>query len=246
MGFSALIFSTIGLNVYALILVLIRAVLYKQPVYRPMLWNIWLSVLPVFVLIFSALAAIITVALTHDLGTTGKVVSAIVIICGVLAWLLLLPNSAYLITELNLNHRVENDTTPLWYDIVSVLTLAMSGVVNMIANLFLVTLLFVALVFNDFSGLYTPLTAVFVGALIVLVSFGVYLGRYLRFNSWDIKHPLGMLRKAIAHFRQPGTAGNTVVFVLTHSVFFGLMYGCIAMPVLQLLDYSHSLLSQLR
>lgn len=241
MGISALILSVIGLNIYAFALVFVRSWLYKQPVYRPMLWNIWLSVLPVFVLTFGMLFAFIVMALTVGLGTVGQLVGWLVMAVVLLAWLLLLPNSAYLITELNLNHRVEEETTPLWYDIISVLALAMSGVVNMVVNLFLVTLIFVAFFFKDLSGVHAVGTVVFSAALIVLVSFGVYLGRYLRFNSWDIRHPSGMWRKAREHFGQPRASRDCVVFVLTHSIFFGLIYGCIAVPVLQLIVYTDSL-----
>lgn len=246
MGISALILSVIGLNIYAFALVFVRSWLYKQPVYRPMLWNIWLSVLPVFVLTIGILIALFTLAATNGLGVIGQLIGWLVMGLALLAWLLLLPNSAYLITELNLNHRVEEETTPLWYDIISVLALAMSGVVNMVVNLFLVTLIFVAFFYKDISGVHALGTTLFGATLILLVSFGVYLGRYLRFNSWDIRHPSGMWHKAREHFGQPRATRDCVVFVLTHSIFFGLIYGCIAVPVLQLLEYADSLQKALR
>ena len=40
-----------------------------------------------------------------------------------------------------------------------------------------------------------PLVLATLGAVLVLVAFGMYLGRYLRFNSWDLRHPVSFVKK---------------------------------------------------
>ena len=62
------------------------------------------------------------------------------------------------------------------------------------------------------------------GVVIVLGAVGVYLGRYLRFNSWDVRHPASMLRKLVAHLRQRGKALEAGGFVLTHALLIALLY----------------------
>src|SRR5699024_3523020 len=109
------------LNVYALALILLLAPLFRTHLYRPMLWNMWLSILPALVLFVTLAAIYLTIPVESPLLMWAA------ILVGGLLWLLMLPNSAYLITELNFSHRHENETVPLWYDIVLVLTLALSG-----------------------------------------------------------------------------------------------------------------------
>ena len=58
----------------------------------------------------------------------------------------------------------------------------------------------------------------------MLGAVGVYLGRYLRFNSWDVRHPASMLRKLVAHLRQRGKALEAGGFVLTHALLIALLY----------------------
>ncbi|MHA7304892.1 DUF1361 domain-containing protein [Arthrobacter sp. TMN-49] len=231
----------VSMNVYAALLVILRAGLYKQPIYRPMLLNIWLSILPVLILGAASLMLMMSMVVSGL-----SVVTWIILIVGFLAWLLALPNSAYLITELNLNHRAEDEKVPLWYDILSVLTLVMSGVLNLLVNLLIVNLLFMTMVFQEMSGLRQPLAIAFSGAIMVLVSFGIYLGRYLRFNSWDIRHPRSMGHKIATYFLQTGKLKDCALFVVVHSIFFAIMYGCVAVPMLDLVEYSQTLHTQLR
>lgn len=82
-----------------------------------MLWNIWLSVVPLGVLLTGWLSATLLLLVARPGAYVVLIVTGVV-------WLLL-PNSSYLITELNQSHRRENDVVPLWYDIILVITLAL-------------------------------------------------------------------------------------------------------------------------
>lgn len=53
---------------------------------------------------------------------------------------------------------------------------------------------------------------------LVLAAFGVYLGRYLRLNSWDVRHPSSLLGKLSSHFRTAGSRASAGGFVVAHSL----------------------------
>lgn len=214
------------LNVYALILVLARAWVYRTPLYRPMLWNILLSVLPVFILGIGGLLGFALLVVAPAVGIAVLAVAAIL-------WLLMLPNASYLITELNQSHRRDDDPVPLWYDIILVITLAMSGVINTVFNVFLAHMFFTTSVYGDSArNFLKPGALAAVGVVMLLLGFGMYLGRYLRFNSWDLRHPVSFLRKFFAHFRTRDHIAACAGFTVTYAVFLALIYCVVAGPMI--------------
>lgn len=218
------------LNLYALALVLLRAPVYRTELYRPMVVNIGLSVAPSVVLAIAGGGLLLAVALGSP-----YVLWAVLVVFGV-AWLLLLPNSAYLITELNFSHRQDHEPVPLWYDIVLVLTLALSGVMNTLLNVLLVQALYVLLRYPNASDPLHRLDSwLMVVAVLALVTFGMYLGRYLRFNSWDITHPSSFLGKLTDHFRSPGKPREALGFCLVHTLLLAVMYLVVVAPAVDLL-----------
>lgn len=213
------------LNLYALTLVLLRGPVFRTRVYRPMVLNIGLSLAPALVL--AVTTALLGVAVL--LESTAAVWS--VILVGGLVWVLVLPNSAYLITELNLSHRRQGEDVPLWYDIVLVLSLAVSGVMNTLLNVLLVQTMYLAIAYpNDSDPLSRPDPWVLVAAVLVLVTFGMYLGRYLRFNSWDIAHPRSFVRKLTDHFRSRANRREAAGFCVAHTVLLAVLYLLVVGP----------------
>ncbi len=131
----------------------------------------------------------------------------------------------YLITELNLSHREDGPTpVPLWYDIVQTLTLTISGIANAVLSLAILQTVLIVLFIDPARPTVPASSWAFAVVVIVLGAVGVYLGRYLRFNSWDVRHPLGMLRKLGAHFRVRGKALEAFAFVVTHALLITLIY----------------------
>jgi len=217
---TLLFLGVILVNVFAFALILLRAPLFRTEVYRPMLLNVGLSVLPVFVLTFLIVGDL-------ALGAAGAPSWLVATIAGVglAIWLLLLPNAGYLVTELNFSHRKDDEDVPLWFDIVAVLTLAMSGVLNTVVNIFLVQMFYAVLRYpEDLKPFLRPASWLVVVVILVLVSFGIYLGRYIRFNSWDLMHPVGFLRKFFRYFREPGKVRDALLFSGLYTVFFALIY----------------------
>jgi len=192
-----------------------------------MLLNIGLSLAPGVVL---ALIAGLLIGAVYV--TPTAVALWIIMIIGGLIWLFLLPNSAYLITELNLSHRKKYEHVPIWYDIVLVLTLALSGTLNMLTNVAIAQIA-VAMFFTRNEDVFgTPLPWVVVVVVLWMVSFGIYLGRNMRLNSWDLLHPSSFWRKIKQHFGQPGVIASSMGFTLAHFVLLGILYSLIVIPVI--------------
>lgn len=105
---------------------------------------------------------------------------------GLALWLLFLPNSPYIITDLFHVRHVPEET--LWFDTMMFFMCALSG---LLAGLY--SQLLVHRILAQRLG-RTQTWVVMIGCL-ALTSFGVYLGRYIRLNSWDLfTDPLELAR----------------------------------------------------
>jgi uncharacterized membrane protein len=92
-------------------------------------------------------------------------------------WLLFLPNAFYIVTDLV--HLRLPSAAPVWFDAAIIFAAAMAGLVMALVSLCRVEKFLV----KNFAKWKV---AIIVPAILFLASFGVYLGRYLRWNSWDI------------------------------------------------------------
>ncbi|WP_152193077.1 DUF1361 domain-containing protein [Georgenia satyanarayanai] len=213
------------LNLYALALVVARAPAFGTRLYRPMVLNIGLSVAPAVVLAVTTALLLLAVVLESPLLVWP------VIAGGGVTWLLVLPNSAYLITELNFSHRRQEEAVPLWYDIVLVLTLAVSGVMNTLLNVLLVQTMYLVVGYPNDAEPFTRVDSWVLSAVVLLlVTLGMYLGRYLRFNSWDVAHPRSFVRKLVGHFGQRAKRREALGFCVTHTVLLALLYLLVVGP----------------
>jgi uncharacterized membrane protein len=129
--------------------------------YRFLIWNLVLAWVPL-VLALAAYAS-------ARRGARGTSVAF-----GVL-WLLFFPNAPYLLTDFI--HLRETPATPLWYDALMLASFAWTGLVLGYASLYLMQMIWQRAV-----GTLSWLGVV---AALALASLGVYVGRFLGFNSWD-------------------------------------------------------------
>lgn len=141
-------------------MVLYRVVHSGYPMYFFLVWNIFLAWLP---LGFSMYA---TQSKNKWIATAAF-----------MAWLLFFPNSHYILTDI-FHLRVRHDV-PLWYDLLLLLLSSWTG-----AMLGFLSLLEIHQILRRF--LSNGMTWLGISAIFGLESFGIYMGRYIRFNSWDI------------------------------------------------------------
>lgn len=228
-GVLTAVVSVLLLNATAAAMIALRGRVYNVRVYRPMLLNIALSLVPVAIVGAGAIGLLVLVGVLSGAGSGAVVPPAVLLwvylVIAAGTWLLFFPNSVYLITELNLNHRERDTPVPLWYDIVQTLTLTVSGLANAVLSLGIVQGVYIAIILDPPAGSGVPLSSWLLAVtMIVLGAIGVYLGRYIRVNSWDVRHPAGLLRKLRTHFEARGRTVEAIGFVFTHALLVALIY----------------------
>lgn len=123
-------------------------------------------------------------------------------------WLLFFPNAPYIVSDLM--HLGPRNGVPIWFDAIMVFSFAWNGLILGFVSLWLVQQ-WVAGWLGSAAG--WMLVVCTLGA----TGFGIYLGRFQRWNSWDILvQPTGLLRDIavlVANpFDSPRTVGVTVLF----------------------------------
>lgn len=223
-------------NVWTLLQIFARHWVFHGRLYRPHLLNLALSWLPNIVLGVYLLVTSVVVLVAHAAWP-----AIITTVCFIPVWLLLLPNANYLITELNLNHRSAHDEpVPLWYDIISVLSLTLTGVLNAVSSIVVINATYVLVFYEHAAQLlrnivHDPWFWVITAGSILLSSFGIYMGRYLRVNSWDAKHPLKLFAKVKRHLASENHVREAALYTLFFSVFLFLIYLLFTAPAVALL-----------
>jgi uncharacterized membrane protein len=160
--------------------------------YADMLWNLFLAWLPVL----SSLAA-------YNAYRRHWGISTVIFVGAAFLWLIFFPNAPYLMTDL-MHLRPSN--APIWFDLILLIAFAWTGTFLGLVSLFLMQS-----VIRRIAGILAS-WAFALGAL-AAGSFGIYLGRYLRLNSWDIfTQPGRILRDILSQLRHPFANLQTYAF----------------------------------
>jgi uncharacterized membrane protein len=132
------------------------------------------------------------------------------------AWLLFYPNAPYIFTDLI--HLTTRFHVNFWVDLVLILSCALTGLVVGFVSLFQMQCVVAQSAGRIASWL-------FVGAVAGLSSFGVYLGRFLRFNSWDLlARPMELWRGIGGWVSDPMAHSTTYAFPVLFAVFLFTAY----------------------
>ena len=124
------------------------------------------------------------------------------------SWLLFFPNSPYIVSDLI--HISPRGNVPVWYDAIMIFSFAWNGLMLGFISLWIVQ----QLTARWFSR---PASWLFVTATLTATGFGIYLGRFQRWNSWDVLvDPLGMAKQVLIYalnpLDYPRTVGVTLLF----------------------------------
>jgi uncharacterized membrane protein len=163
-------------------------------------WNLFLALVPVF---FSGL-------LLKQKTLNYKSI----LLLGL--WLLFLPNAPYLVTDIF--HFEERAPVPFWFDLMLVVSGAWNGILLCMISLLRVERFLKTVCTPKLTGKIMPL-------IIFLCGYGVYIGRYLRYNSWDVvTEPVGILRMSTHHIHHPFQNLNVWLFTFVFASFLGIIY----------------------
>lgn len=194
---ASLVFATlVCLGLYVL-----RAVRTHNLAYSFLVWNLFLAWLP-----------LICALVSYNFYRRHACLSWPLVLGSALTWLIFLPNAPYLVTDLM--HLQPQPDAPYWYDLILFVAFAWTGFFLGLVSLFLMQ----EMVRRVAGG-----TASWVFALGVLgvSSFGIYLGRFLRWNSWDVLvNPLQLLADIFERARHPLAHAQTLVFSALFAFFF--------------------------
>jgi uncharacterized membrane protein len=172
--------------------------------YRLLVWNLFLAWIPYG-------CALLAAALYQLRPSRWW----LLIIPGFL-WLLFVPNAPYIVTDFY--HLEWRWPVPLWYDIGLIAIFAITGCFLAIASLRIMQRLVMVYTGKVISWLFALVS-------IGLCGLGIYLGRFGRYNSWDmVFHPTQVLReiahKVINPLDNMGFIGFTLMFTTILLVFY--------------------------
>jgi len=141
-------------------------------------------------------------------------------------WLVFFPNAPYMVTDFY--HLDPRPPVPLWFDISLIAIFAFTGCFLAIASL-----RSIHVIIERFLGKFVGW--VFALFTLGLGSLGVYLGRFSRFNSWDILlKPKPVLKDIAFNLLNPldnlGFIGFTIMFTSILLVFY-LMFVTSSNPI---------------
>ncbi len=183
-----------------------RAVVTESFRYLFLVWNLLLAWIPFL------LAWIVHVSTRLPRLLMLALVSG----CAVL-WFLFFPNAPYILTDFQ--HLAQKDTlAPVWYDVIMLLWFAWNGLLLGIISLYYMQELVIRLA-GKIAGWG------FVTVVTLLSSFGMYIGRFLRWNSWDVVgNPLPLAGDILDRILHPLNHPRTLTFTVLFSLFFLFLY----------------------
>ena len=131
-------------------------------------------------------------------------------------WLLFLPNAFYIMTDFI--HLAQRPYIPIWYDAGLLAITAWTGIF-----LAVVSLHTVQSIVQAYLG--TVVSWGFALLVIGLSGYGVYMGRFLRWNSWDmLADPLRTVYYSLDPLINPITNADKIGFMVMYTSLFFVTY----------------------
>jgi uncharacterized membrane protein len=191
---------------FSCLLVCARILYTKRLTFDFLVWNLFLAFLPYLLTRTMALKP------NWVQGRTAFFISLIV-------WLFFIPNSFYILTDLfHLNDHYNDRRAAPWFDLLMIVSFAWNGLVLGIGSVFQME----RLIRKRFT---IPTGLAFVYPLMWLIALGVYIGRYMRYNSWStITHPFNLIIDIGEMLFRPFEFRDAWGMILGFSLMLSLMY----------------------
>ncbi|OQY01120.1 MAG: hypothetical protein B6I20_07980 [Bacteroidetes bacterium 4572_117] len=166
-------------------------------------WNLFLAFIPWF---FTSI-----IILKPNLQKKKPVLLGLLFL-----WILFFPNALYILTDLF--HLRASSLMPIWFDLILILSFAWIGLLFGFISLIDIEKLLA-------GYLNTNIISIISIFLLFMASFGIYIGRYLRWNSWDIiASPFSLFYDISERIINPlehfGTWGMTILMGLLLNMFY--------------------------
>ena len=171
--------------------------------YRFLVWNLFLAWVPY----------VIAVAIRWRHAREARTLSLVPLF---VLWLGFLPNAPYLVTDfVHLRYRASG---PVWFDVVMLASFAWAGMGLGAASLRACSHVVRVRHGSLVATIFIPLAALATG-------FGVYLGRFVRLNTWDVAtRPFTVLAQVLSPFLHPFGYARAWTVTLVFAVFFVVAY----------------------
>jgi uncharacterized membrane protein len=192
------------LFMFCLALLIVRIIMTEQFFYAFLTWNLFLAFIPYFLI-------------KKFKNAHSKPLQALIIGTTVL----FLPNAPYILTDLF--HLRERVAAPMWFDLILILSFAFLGMVFFVLS--------VNQLLQIFNLLFCSRSITSGLKFLVMLSsaYGVYLGRYLRFNSWDLIYdPFNLARQIISSVFNENCYKETFSVTITFTIFLYLVFEIVA------------------
>jgi uncharacterized membrane protein len=165
--------------------------------------------------LFLAWMPLVIAAITYTLANVRYI--RIVTPISAFLWLIFFPNAPYILTDFkHLQDQVAY--APQWADVLLLIWFAWTGLLLGIVSLYLMHEI-VKKIFGWLAGW------AFVFGASVLGAMGIYIGRFLRWNSWDIlDSPLQILKETLSIWINPFDAPSAIVFSALFAMLFLFVY----------------------
>jgi uncharacterized membrane protein len=201
-----LVLLLVGASTMCLVMLAARMAYSETSHYSFLVWNLFLAWVP---LVFAAAA--------RALLTARRAPNYALIVLSAVVWLLFFPNAPYILTDF-LHLGSMGDVVPGWYDVMLLTWFSWTGLMLGVASLRLVQEIVAGVVGRAAGWVFVALAA-------VLGSFGIYLGRFLRWNSWDaFRDPLSKADQLWSRVSDPSGNPRLVVFTLLFALLFLFVY----------------------
>ncbi|MFN8294837.1 MAG: DUF1361 domain-containing protein [Chitinophagales bacterium] len=183
-------------------LIVLRVMATKELRFIFLIWNLFLAFIPFFI--------------ANCLYLFNDRFNKITIIPVVALWLLFFPNAPYIITDIIHLHPGKDFT--YWYNLLIVISCVWNALIMGLLSL------------NDIQNVVTDkfgktIAWILSVSSVFLAAFGIYIGRILRWNSWDLFFDTKSLMYDIGErVTNPVIHGRTFGITLFYGVFLLIVY----------------------
>ena len=196
--------SVLVLLALSFILNIFRIILFGKFSLIYILWNLFLALIP-----FAISSLLLKYLNKNKLNKT-------LLLIGGIFWLFFIPNSPYIVTDLI--HIGEIHLVPVLYDSVLIFSSALAGLILGMHSIYHMEHILAEKYSQKISSFIIIITIAF-------ISFGVYLGRFLRFNSWDIfASPLSFINGVSEIFTNRNILVESVFYTILFFLFIFMSY----------------------